>query len=134
MTLLAILLTALLIAIVHPSRAPDPLGIVELTTLADVEARQLHGRRHVFWVRLDGRKPNGSEEEEWRYVCLGAGPARQTLWLPDGEDVEAVPAMRGNGLLLVEATLRRIVRRSIRGADAVTLPGIVEYRLERGRV
>jgi hypothetical protein len=37
-------------------------------------------------------------------------------------------------LLVVEATLRRIVRRPTHGADGGRLPGLVEYRLTGARV
>ena len=46
----------------------------------------------------------------------------------------AYEAERGSGLLLVEATLRRIVPRPLTGADGSRLPAPVEYRLARARV
>jgi hypothetical protein len=48
--------------------------------------------------------------------------------------VVAAQAAKGSGLLLVLATLRRIVHPPITGGDARPLPALVEYRLVRARV
>jgi hypothetical protein len=59
----------------------------------------------------------------------GEGAPLRTLWLPDGDDLAAAQAARGSGLLLVEATLRRIAHPPITGTDGSSLPALVEYRL-----
>jgi hypothetical protein len=41
---------------------------------------------------------------------------------------------RGSGLLVVEATLRRIVYPPVKGADGSRLPALIEYRLTAARV
>jgi hypothetical protein len=43
-------------------------------------------------------------------------------------------AFRGSGLLVVEAVLRRVVHRPVRGPDGSSLSGLVEYRLTGARV
>jgi hypothetical protein len=58
----------------------------------------------------------------------------RSLWLPDGDDLVAAQAAKGSGLLLVVATLRRIVHPPIVGGDGSRLPELVEYRLVRARV
>jgi hypothetical protein len=58
--------------------------------------------------------------------CRGDGPAYRSLWLRDGDDLAAYAAFRGSGLLMVEATLRRIVHAPVKEADGSILPGRVE--------
>jgi hypothetical protein len=115
-----------------PPLAPSLVGY-DLATLTDADARQLAGRCGLFRVVLDGR-PDWSADDGWRYDCRGDGPAYRSLWGRDGDDLAAVPAEQGRGLLLVEATLRRIVHRPVSGSDGSRLPALVEYRLVGGRV
>ena len=82
---------------------------------------------------IEGR-PDWSAENGWRYDCRGDGPAYGSLCVRDGDDLAAVPAEQGSGLLLVEATLRRIVHRPARGAAGSRPPALVEYRLVGGTV
>jgi hypothetical protein len=128
-----ILLSVLVAAAVGP--APPALSLIayDLATLTDAEARQLAGRRALFRVALDG-EPDGDQDRGWRYDCRGGGGQLRTLWLPDGDDLVAYEASRGSGLLVVEATLWRVVHRPVTGADGSRLPGLVEYRLTGARV
>jgi hypothetical protein len=82
---------------------------------------------------VDG-EPDGDPQGGWRYDCRGEGAPLRTLWLPDGDDLVAYAASRGSGLLVVEATLRRVVHRPVTGADGASLPAQVEYRLAGARV
>jgi hypothetical protein len=113
-----------------PPLAPSLVGY-DLATLTDAEARHLAGRRAPYRVVIEGR-PDWSAEDGWRYDCRGEGPAYRSLWVRDGDDLAAVPAEQGSGLLLVEATLRRIVHRPVTGADGSLVPGLVAYRLSEG--
>jgi hypothetical protein len=115
--------------------APDPFAesVHDLAALTDAEARQLAGRPALFRVLLDG-EPNGDPQDGWRYGCRGEGAPLRTLWLPDGDDLVAYAASQGSGLLVVEATLRRIVRAPVKGADGSRLPALAEYRLTGARV
>jgi hypothetical protein len=79
-------------------------------------------------------EPDGDPQGGWRYDCLGEGGPLRTLWLRDGDDLIAYEASRGSGLLLVEATRRRIVHPPVTGADGSYLPALVEYRLTGARV
>jgi hypothetical protein len=56
------------------------------------------------------------------------------LWLPDGDNLTAEMAMKGSGVLVVEATLRRVVHGAMTGADGSRLPALIEYRLTAARV
>jgi hypothetical protein len=128
-------LLAVLVATVvgpAPPLAPSLVGY-DLATLTDAEARQLVGRRALFRVVVDG-EPDGDARAGWRYACRGDGPAYHSLRLPDGDDLVAYEAQQGSGLLLVEATLRRIVHRPVTGTDGSRLPELVEYRLTEARV
>ena len=115
-----------------PPLAPSLVGY-DLATLTDAEARQVAGQRALYSVVIEG-KPDWSAEDGGRYDCRADGPAYHSLWLRDGDDLAAIPAEQGSGLLLVEATLRRIVHRPQTGADGSRLPALVEYRLVGGRV
>jgi hypothetical protein len=128
-------LLPVLVATVLGPAPPSALSLTahDLTTLADVEARQLAGRRGLFRVVVD-REPDGDPQGGWRYDCRGKGGPLRTLWLPDGDDLVAYEASQGSGLLVVEATLRRVVHRPVTGADGSRLPALVEYRLVRARV
>jgi hypothetical protein len=84
-------------------------------------------------VVVDG-EPDGDEDHGWTYDCRGEVGELRTLWLPDGDDLAAYAASRGSGLLVVEATLRRIVRAPVKGADGSRLPALAEYRLTGARV
>jgi hypothetical protein len=119
-----------------PSQGRPPaasLAVHDFATLTEREARQLGGRPALFCVVLDG-EPDGDEEHGWRYECRGEGEPLRSLWLPDGDDLVAAEAAKGSGLLLVVATLRRIVPRPVVGGDGRPLPALVEYRLVRARV
>jgi hypothetical protein len=124
MTPLFLLLLAVFLS--HPPRPPQPLRVHELATLTDAEARALHGRRIIVDIVLAQGEVNDVPETGWHYKCHSADDALRTLWLPNGEDVEAVSAERGSGVLRVEATFRRIVHRQIIGPDGRTVPGFVE--------
>jgi hypothetical protein len=113
--------------------AAPSLGVHDFATLTDAEARRLAGRPALFRVVVDG-EPDGDAGAGWRYDCRGDGPAYRSLWLPDGDDLAAEVALQGSGLLVVEATLRRIVHPPAAGADRSRLPGLVQYRLTGARV
>jgi hypothetical protein len=85
----------------------------------------------LAWV---SGEPDGDPQGGWRYDCRGEGSSLRTLWLPDGDDLVAYEASQGSGLLLVEATLWRVVHRPVTGADGSRLPALVEYRLTGVRV
>ena len=130
--------TALLLAVLLPVPPAPPadlpgLAVYDLAALTDAQARQLAGHRLLYRVYLEG-EPDGSAEEGWRYDCRADGAQLRTLWLPDGEDLAAVPATRSGGLLVVGATLHRIVHPPLTGDDGSSLPELVEYRLTRGAV
>jgi hypothetical protein len=129
-----LLLPVLVAAVLGPAgpQAP-PFRVHDLAALTDAEARRLAGRRALFRVVVDG-EPDGDEDRGWKYDYRGEGGELRTLWLPDGDDLVAYAASRGSGLLLVEATLRRIVHRPVTGADGSGLPALVEYRLTGARV
>jgi hypothetical protein len=123
-TLLAVLLAF------APAPVPaDALHVHDMAMLTDHEARALQGRRLLYRVELDGEP-----ERRGDAVCYdGAGPdpAYRSLWLRPDAGLACELAAKGSGVLLVEATLRRIVHPPIRGADGSNLPGLVEYRLTR---
>jgi hypothetical protein len=131
LTLLSVLLVATAVG-PAPPLAPSLVGY-DLTTLTDAEARRLAGRRALYRVVIEGR-PDWSAGDGWRYDCRGSGPVYCSLWVRDGDDLAAVPAEQGIGLLLFEATLRGIVHRPQTGADGSRLPPLIEYRLVRARV
>jgi hypothetical protein len=118
---------------VGPRPPAASLVVHDFATLTEREARQLAGRPALFRVVLDG-EPNGDAEHGWRYVCKGEGEPLRSLWLPDGDDLVAAQAAKGSGLLLVVATLRRIVHPPITGGHVRPLPALVEYRLTAARV
>jgi hypothetical protein len=128
------LLPFLVAAVIGPAgpQAP-PFRVHDLAALTDAEARQFVGWRALFRVALDG-EPDGDPQGGWRYDCRGEGGPLRTLWLPDGDDLVAVGAEQGSGVLRVEATLLRIVHPPVTGADGSRLPGLVEYQLVGGRV
>jgi hypothetical protein len=127
------LLPVLLATVVGPAPPAAPSLVPhDLATLTDAEARQLDGRPALFRVVVEG-EPDGDARAGWRYDRRGDGPAYRSLWLPDGDDLVAYEAQQGSGLLLVEATLRRVVHRPVVGADGSRLPESVEYRLTRAR-
>jgi hypothetical protein len=84
-------------------------------------------------VVVDGGS-DGDENRGWTYDCRGEGTPLRTLWLRDGDGLVAYEASQGSGLLVVEATLRRIVHRPVTGADGNRVPGLVGYRLVGARV
>jgi hypothetical protein len=127
------LLPVLVATLIGPSPPPPALPVHDLATLPDAQARRLAGRHALFRVVLDG-EPDGDEEHGWTYDCQGQGGELRTLWLPDGDDLVAYEASRGSGLLVVEATLRRIVHRPVTGADGSRLPALIEYRQTGARV
>jgi hypothetical protein len=128
------LLPVLVATVLGPAPPPTlSLTAHDLATLTDAEARQLAGRRALFRVVLDG-EPDGNPEGGWRYDCRGEGGQLRTLWLRDGDDLDAYAASQGSGLLVVEATLRRIVHAPTKGTDGSSLPALVEYRLSGARV
>jgi hypothetical protein len=128
------LLPMLVAAVIGPASPPAPsLTPYDLAALTDAEAGQLAGRRALFRVVLDS-EPDGDAQDGWRSDCRGEGEQLRTLWLRDGDDLVAYEASQGSGLLLVEATLRRIVHPPAGGADGSRLPGLVEYRLTGARV
>ncbi len=121
------------LAVVGPARPCGPFAVHDLATLTDAEARRLAGRPALFTVVIDG-EPDGDAQRGWRYDCQGEGEPLRSLWLHDGDDLTARGAANGSGLLLVVATLRRIVHPPITGGDGKSLPALVEYRLTRARV
>jgi hypothetical protein len=133
----------LLLAVLAGHTAPAPPGLIapelfagcthDLATLSDAEARQLDGRRALYQVVVDS-EPDGDPQAGWRYDCQGEGRAYRSLSLRDGDDLVAYEASQGSGLLVVEATLRRIVHASVKGVDGSSLPELVEYRLTGTRV
>jgi hypothetical protein len=128
------LLPILVAVVVGPAGPPaPPFRVHDLATLTDAEARQLGGRRALFRVVVEG-EPDGDEDRGWTYDCRGHGGELRTLWLPDGDDLDASAAPRGSGMLVVEATLRRVVHRPVTGADGGRLPALIEYRLTGARV
>jgi hypothetical protein len=121
------------LSVVGPAERPPALAVHDFATLTDAEARQLAGRPALFRVLLES-EPEGNEEHGWRYDCQGEGEPLRSLWLPDGDDLVAAQAAKGSGLLLVVATLRRIVHPPVTGGDGSRLPALVECRLVRARV
>jgi hypothetical protein len=112
--------------------APAPVGLTapslrvhDLATLTGAEARQLAGRRAVYRAHIES-EPDGDSLDGWRYDCPGNGEQLRRLWLRDGDDLAAEVALRGSGLLLVEATLQRIVHAPAKGVDGSSLPALVE--------
>jgi len=126
------LLPFLVATVVGPA-SPATVPVYDLAALTDAEARRLAGRRALYRLLLGG-EPDGNPQGGWRYDCRGEGGPLRTLWLPDGDDLVAYEASRGSGLLVVEATLRRVVHRAVTGADGSGLPALVEYRLTGARV
>jgi hypothetical protein len=131
----AFLLAAL--TLVSRPQAPvlvhSSLAVHDLATLTDRQARQLAGQRTLFRVHLDGN-PDGSAEAGWTFDCRGDGAPLGRLWLPDDDDLVAHATWRGSGTWRVLAMLRRIVHPPIVGAGGSRRPGLVEYRLTKGRV
>jgi hypothetical protein len=117
----------------QPAPAPFAEPVHSPAALTDAEARQLNSRPALFRVVVGG-EPDGDAQRGWRYDCRGDGPACRSLWLPDGDDLVAEAALQGNGLLLVDATLRRIVSPRVTGTDSSGFPGLVEYRPTRARL
>jgi hypothetical protein len=105
-----------LVATVSPVCRPDTLAVHDFATMTDRQARQLAGRRALYRVVLDS-EPDGDAEHGWQYDCKGEGEPLRSLWLPDGDDLVAAEAAKGSGLLLVVATVRRIVHPPIEGPD-----------------
>jgi hypothetical protein len=56
------------------------------------------------------------------------------VWFDAGQAEAAERATQGSGLLVVEATLRRVRHPLLQGADGSKVPALVEYRLVRARV
>jgi hypothetical protein len=106
-----------------------PAAVHDFATLTDAEARRL-----ADWPALYRVAPDGDAARGWRFDCQGEGAPLRSLWLGDGDDVTAARAAQDSGLLLVEATLRRIVHPPVTGADGSRLPALVEYRLTRAAV
>jgi hypothetical protein len=112
---------------VSPPPAAVGLRVHELATLTDAAARQLQGRRLLDRVILDG------ELDGSRYDCAGHDGAYRSVWLDAGQAGAAERAAQGSGLLVVEATLRRVSHPLLRGADGSSVPALPEYRLVRAR-
>jgi hypothetical protein len=129
MTTLAAVL-ALLAAFVPERPPPAAVGlqVYDLATLTDRDVRQLQGRRLLYRVVLDG-EPDGG-----RCDCAGEDGAYRSVWLDAGQAAAAGQAAQGSGVLLVEATLRRVSHPLLRGADGSSVPALLEYRLVRARV
>jgi hypothetical protein len=127
------LLTFLVAFAVGPRPPAASLAVHDFATLTDAEARQLAGRAALYRVVIHS-EPDGDSEHGWQVECQGEGEPLRSLWLPDGDDLAAHSAGQGSGLLIVQATLQRIVHPPIAGADGSQLPALVEYRLTRGRV
>jgi hypothetical protein len=127
---MTIAVLVLLAAFAPEPPPPDTGGLLvhDLGTLTDSEARKLQGRRLLYRVVLDG------EPEGLRCDCAGDDGAYRSGWLDAGQAAAAERAAQGSGVLLVEATLRRVSHPLLRGADGSSLPALVEYRLVRARV
>jgi hypothetical protein len=102
---------ALLVAFVPEPPPPDPAGLLvhDPDTLTDSEARKLQGRRLLYWVVLDG------EVEAGRCDCAGDDGTYRSVWFDPGQAAAAERATQGSGLLVVEATLRRVRHPLLRG-------------------
>jgi hypothetical protein len=119
---LAVLLTVVLALTTRPARElPDLLAVHDLAPLTDAQARQLADQPALWRVVIDS-ETDGSEEHGWWYECRGEGEPLRTLVLPDGDDLAAHAAVKRSGLLLVEATLGRIVHPARRGPTGRACP------------
>jgi hypothetical protein len=126
-----LLLVALLAC--HTAQAPPGLTafnpsadrVYDLATLTERQADRLEGLRALYRVTLDG-EPDQRDDGGAVYDCTGEGDGLRTIWLCPGESARRT--------MTVEAVLRRVRHPLLRGADASSLPALLEYRLTEARV